>query len=323
MATPVTIANKPALLSLDFGNFELKAFDGRTITQIRSLQKPLAQGQRLLNSTNASPIIEINGLRWHVGTQCSRYGNYEATVQSNKSQLAQLHLAACIKESGQYHLVVCHHSPDDYQDFLQNALLGVHSYIRNGVQIKAEIKSVEVIHEGLGAYSLAKIRNYVPNRGYTVLIDLGGSTWLSSLYAADGELVDHDVHERDGTYRLAVAIASDSRLAKPLLESTSVTSPDPVVIQDGFCNGNFYGESDFCWAEWMNEYLDPWWKGIVQTLKSRYQTYLPDVKRFIVTGGGSHLVNHKLMSNPAFLVMPEANTSNVQGAYYIRTRAAV
>ena len=315
MHTSVTPKHTLNTLSLDFGNFNLKSFNGKTLQTIRSLQTPLAKGQKTLKATDASPIIERDGQRWHVGSQCSRYPSTQATVKGDKTQLAQLHLSACVAVSGQYQLIVSHHSPDDYRDFLGSALRGRHSYTRNGQSIHITVQSVEVIAEGFGAYQLAKMRNYILGRGYTVLIDLGGSTWLSTVYAPDGEVIDHDAHERQGTFALAAAIAKDERLAKPLIERYSVSSPNPVLVQDGFTQGHFYGESDLCWADWLPEYLDPWWKNIIQTLKARYQDKLPSVRRFLVTGGGSKLIAHKLASSQAFLVMPEADTASVQGAY--------
>jgi len=316
MTTIVTNAAKRTLLSLDFGNYELKSFDGRQVTKIRSLQRQLATGQKTLLASETSPVIELDGDRWHVGSQAGRYPSYEATVQTDKTRLAQLHLAACINQSGHYDLVVSHHSPENYSDFLKAALLGKHSYTRNGQQIEVVVDSVAVVLEGSGAYKLAQVRNYIPARGYTILIDLGGSTWVSALYASDGELISSTAHEREGTYALAVAIASDSRLQKALQETTSVSSPDPSVILEGLAKGNFYGESDLCWGEWFEEYLSPWWKGITQSLKSGYQSYLPSVKRFIVTGGGANLVSPKIAASPVFLVLPECSTANVQGAYF-------
>jgi len=301
MSATVTKGPPPQKLSLDLGNYSLKTFDGQGVRMIRSLQTSLAKGQSALKGSDASPLIELDGQRWHVGAQCQRYARTDATVIGDKTQLAQLHLAACLTQSGDYQLVVSHHSPLDVAAFLRTALLGEHHYCRNGVLIRVTVRTVEVVAEGWGAYQLAKSRNYLPARGYTVLIDLGGSTWLSSIYAPDGEVIDHDVHERQGTFALAAAIAKDTRLSKPLVERFSVTSPDPVLIQDGFTQGP--------------EYLDPWWKSIVQTLKARYQTHLPNVRRFLITGGGSHLIAHKVAASPAFLVLPEASTANVQGAY--------
>jgi len=323
MATSVTNATKRTLLSLDFGNYELKSFDGRQVVKIRSLQRQLATGQKTLLASDTSPIIEMDGDRWHVGSQAGRYPSYEATVQTDKTRLAQLHLAACVGQSGHYDLVVSHHSPENCTDFLKAALLGKRSYTRNGQQIDVVVDSVTVVLEGSGAYQLAKARNYIPDRGYTIVIDLGGSTWVSALYASDGELIASTAHEREGTYALAIAIASDSRLQKALQESTSVSSPDPSVILEGLAKGNYYGESELCWSEWLGDYLDPWWKGITQSLKSGYQSYLPSVKRFIVTGGGANLVSPKIAASPVFLVMPECSTANVQGAYHaVKTQVA-
>ena len=226
-----TLAHESKLLSLDFGNFELKAFDGRVITRIRSLQTPIAKGQRALQGTDASPILELNGQRWHVGAQCRHYRSAEATVQGDKTQLAQLHLAACIPQSGTYRLVVSHHSPDEYRNFLVNALVGQHNYTRNGQPISVTVQSVEVVAEGYGAYQLARMRNYIPQRGYTVLIDLGGSTWLSTVYASSGQVIDHESHERQGTYALAVAIAKDERLSRPLQQQFGISAPNCSDLQ--------------------------------------------------------------------------------------------
>jgi len=323
MTTTVTTAKKCTLLSLDFGNYELKSFDGRQVTKIRSLQSVIATGQKPLLASEASPIIEMDGIRWHVGSQAGRYPSYEATVQGEKTRLAQIHLAACISQSGCYDLVISHHSPDNYGKVLKGALLGKHSYQRNGLQVDVSINSVTVVLEGSGAYQLAKARNYIPTRGYTIVIDLGGSTWVSALYASDGELISSTAYERKGTYALAVAIASDSRLQKALQESTSVSSPDTSVILEGLAKDNFYGESELCWGEWLGEYLDPWWKGIVQALKSGYQSHMPSVKRIVVTGGGANLVSPKVAASPAFLVLPECSTANVQGAYHsVKTQVA-
>ncbi|MEM8806846.1 MAG: hypothetical protein AAGF01_12535 [Cyanobacteria bacterium P01_G01_bin.38] len=319
-----TLANTLQTLSLDFGNFELKSFDGRQVNRIRSIQLPLAGGQKALKATDKSPVVELDGQRWHVGTQAARYPQQsQATVQGDKVKLAQLHLAACIAHSGSYRLIVSHHSTDDYGSFLRSTLLGEHSYHRNGQPLLVSVSSVQIIDEGRGAYELAKQQGYVPQRGYTVVIDLGGSTWTSSVYAADGELIDHSPHERQGTFALAGAIAKDERLHKPLLEQFSITSPDPVVIQDGFKAGHYYQESNICWADWLAEYLDPWWAGIVATLKSQYQQHLPKVKRFLITGGGAHLISHKVAASPIFLVCPDAPTANVRGGFYLSQSSLV
>ena len=156
----------------------------------------------------------------------------------------------------------------------------------------------------------------MPARGYTCLIDLGGSTWLSTIYKPNGEIVSHDAYERQGTFALATSIAKDERLAKPLIEQFSVSAPDAITVQSGFTQNHYYGDSELCWADWLPEYLDPWWKGIIQTLKARYQAYLPNIKRFLITGGGSHLITHKVAASPLFLVMPDASTANVVGAFH-------
>lgn len=315
--TNVTSVNK-RIASLDFGNYALKVMtsEAEPPISIRSAHCEIARGQKPLASNESSPHVELDGKLYHVGTQALRYAANQPTVTQDKADLARLHMAATLTESGVYHLVVSHHSPDEYAQKLCTALIGRHAWRRNGIPVGVTVESVDVIPEGWGAYQLAKMRNYVPQRGYTVLIDLGGSTWLSSIYDESGDRIAHDTHDREGCYSLAVQISQDDRLKAALREGYRITAPDPSVIMDGFANQHYYAQTPICWGEWLPEYLDPWWKGIVSTLKSVYQHHLPNVQRFVVTGGASHLISAKVATSPAFIVMPDPSLSNVIGAWH-------
>lgn len=315
VVTPALKRNvSPQVVSLDFGNYQLKTFDGTHTRAIRSIHRQLTPGQRVLRGSDVSPIVELGGDRFHVGHQAAKYASSEATVTQDKAQLAQLHLAATITASGTYHLVVSHHSPDEYRHVLMDALLGEHHFIRNGAAIAVTVASVDVIPEGMGAYHRAKALGYLPRRGYTCVIDLGGSTWISSLYDSEGELIAHDPHDREGTYALALQISQDSRLRDPLRQGYRITAPDPSVVMDGLAHDHHYGETPITWGPWLEDYLSPWWKGIVSTLKSTYQAQLPMVQRFLITGGAAPLVSPRVAASKAFLVMPEPGLANVQGA---------
>lgn len=305
------------IASLDFGNYALKSMTSDDAPLlIRSAHCEIAKGQKPLKASHSSPHVELDDKLYHVGSQALKYSAYQPTVTQDKATLAKLHLAASIAQSGRYHLVVSHHSPDEYAELLTRSLIGRHVWRRNGQPVGVTVESVDVVPEGWGAYQLAKMRGYVPRRGYTVLIDLGGSTWLSSVYDEDGDRIAHDTHDREGCYSLAVQISQDDRLKSALREGYRITAPDPSAIMDGFTNQHYYAQTPICWAEWLPEYLDPWWRGIVNTLKSVYQNHLPSVQRFIVTGGASHLISAKVATSPAFVVMPDPSTANVIGAWH-------
>jgi hypothetical protein len=82
---------------------------------------------------------------------------------------------------------------------------------------------------------------------------------------------------------------------------------------DGFRVDHTYADTDLSWADWLDEYLDPWFKGIFQTVKAQYTPYMPRVTRFLVTGGGSHLIADRLQGHPLFAVMGDPQFANVRG----------
>jgi len=123
-----------------------------------------------------------------------------------------------------------------------------------------------------------------------------------------------DVSDRLGSYALASQIAHDDRLKQPL-RRYGLTSADPGKVLEGFCQSHRYEETGISWAEWLNEYRDPWFSNIFSQIRADLASYLPSTRRFIVCGGGAHLVAHKLKGNDAFVVMPQPNFSNVVGMY--------
>jgi hypothetical protein len=150
----------------------------------------------------------------------------------------------------------------------------------------------------------------VPEQGLTVVIDIGGGTWLSRLIDEEGEILDSSVSERGGAYSLAADISFDARLGNAINDQ-----PDPGVIMNGFANGtHYYGEDpNATWKDWLDEYLDPWFKGIFGKVKTQYKPFLPRVRRFLVTGGSSHLITQKIQNIPLFAMTSEPRFDNVRG----------
>ncbi|MBD2025248.1 hypothetical protein [Leptolyngbya sp. FACHB-711] len=305
-------------IALDPGNFQIKVCDGTEQPRsIRSVQYRLPRGVNALKALRNSPIIEFeDGTRYHVGHQAFKYASQEQTVTTDKAQLARLHFYSAIAQTaGDVRLIVSHHSPEVYAHVLTASLAGKHSFKRNGQQHQVNVVNVEVVPEGIGAYWQAQAAGFTSNSGYSIVLDLGGSSWLYRVIDADGDIIAGDVGDRFGSYHLAKQIAADDRLKTPL-RRFGITSPDVGSILDGFTRGHCYQETGISWAAWFPEYLDPWFKQILGTVQSACTAHLPSTRRFIVAGGAAHLVEAKLRGVNPFVVMPNPEFANVQGMFY-------
>lgn len=312
-----TSSSGDRILALDAGNYDLKFFDGIGHPKaIRSVRFRLPQGRDAVSFSEASPLIELpDGTRYHFGAQAYKYRRQQQTVVENKVELARLHLYACLEpwnDSTEFTLQVYASTPDPDRngEAMREQLLGLHEFRRNDLDYRVQVTHVEVEREGMGAYRYAKQLGLVPNSGYTIVVDIGGGTWLTRLVDAEGEVIDENVMDRGGAYELAVSISFDKRLTSAL-----ATSADPSIIMDGFRNGHSYADTELSWAEWLDEHLDSWFKGIFQTVRAQYTPYLPRVTRFLVTGGSTHLISDRLAGRKLFTVMGDPQFANVRGLH--------
>ena len=308
------------ILALDAGNYDLKFFDGEGHPKaIRSVRYQLPQGRDSVSYSDASPLIELpDGTRHHFGAQAYKYRRQQQTVIENKVELAKLHLYACLEplkgDTSEFpvNLIVSTPEPGRNADALREQLIGVHEFSRNDVECRIDVESVEVEREGMGAYYYAQSQGHIPDGGYTIVIDIGGGTWLTRLVDAEGEVIDENVMNRGGAYELAVSISFDKRLTDAL-----GTTVDPGLIMDGFRVGHSYADTGLSWESWLDEHLDPWFKGIFQTVKAQYTPFMARVTKFLVTGGGSHLISERLAGRKLFTVMGDPQFANVRGLYLL------
>jgi hypothetical protein len=270
--------------------------------------------------SDQSPLIELpDGTRYHFGTQAYKYRRQQQTVVENKVDLSRLHLYACLLPHSDDEMVqaplnlyVSTPDPSRNGDAIRSQLLGIHEFKRNDTPFRITVEQVEVEREGLGAYRYAQQIGLIPDSGYTIVIDIGGGTWLTRLIDAEGDVIDENVMDRGGSYELATSISFDRRLINAL-----GTTIDPAIVMDGFKGGHTYADTGLSWADWLEEYLDPWFKGIFQTVKAQYTPYMARVTRFLVTGGSSHLIAERLAGRKLFAVMPDPQFANVRGLFPI------
>jgi Actin like proteins N terminal domain len=316
-----TPSNAPAarILALDAGNYDLKFWDGTSHPKaVRSVRYQLPQGRDAVRFLDTSPLIELpDGSRYHFGSQAYKYRRQQQTVIENKVDFVRLHLYACLEPwdgvtEFTLNLSVSTPEPSRSQQALRSQLMGMHEFKRNGLDYKVTVDQVEVEREGIGAYRYAQRLGLVPDSGCTVVIDIGGGTWLTRLVDAEEEVIDENVMDRGGAYELATSISFDRRLTDALN-----TTADPGIVMDGFKNGHVYADTGLSWASWLEEYLDPWFRGIFQTVRAQYTPYMPRVTRFLVTGGGSHLIAERLAGRKQFAVIPDPQFANVRGLFPI------
>ncbi len=307
-------------IALDAGNYDLKHWDGVGQPRaIRSIRFQVPQGRDPVKYSEASPLVQLpDGKRYHFGNQAYKYRRQQQTVVENKVDLAKLHLYACLEPIPYYgdrcefavNLHVSTPTPARHGDAIRNQLLGIHEFIRNDIEYQINVEQVSIEREGLGSYRHAQRLGLLADRGYTIVIDIGGGTWLSRLIDQGGEVIDENVMDRGGAYELATAISFDRRLTNAI-----GTTADPGLIMDGFQQHHLYGDTGHSWEDWLEEYLDPWYKGIFRTVKSQYTPFMSRVTRFLITGGSSHLIHDRLQGFNLFAVMPDPQFANVYGLF--------
>jgi Actin like proteins N terminal domain len=305
-------------IALDAGNYDLKFYDGIGQPKaIRSVRYQLPQGRDAVRYTDQSPLVELlDGTRYHFGAQAYKYRRQQQTVVENKIELAKLHLYACLEpidgvtSEFPVNLYVSTPNPARHAEALEEQLLGLHELKRNGIYFRVNVENVEIEREGMGAYRYAQRQGLIPDSGYTIVVDIGGGTWLTRLVDAEGDVIDENVMDRGGSYELATSISFDKRLVNAL-----GTTVDTGIIMDGFRTNHVYADTGISWASWLDEHLDPWFKGIFQTIRAQYTPYMPRVTKFLVTGGGSHLIAERLAGRKLFTVMSDPQFANVRGLF--------
>ncbi|MEL6455638.1 MAG: hypothetical protein AAFQ40_13090 [Cyanobacteria bacterium J06623_5] len=303
-------------ISLDIGYHTCTCYDGQHVTSLRSVYAKLPIGQKA-PSLPETHIIQFAGDRYLVGSGALTQRNYLPFANEDKLSPHILKMALyALAGSGKVDLVISHYSADDSAERLTNILSGTHTYTLNGERKDLDIRRVTVLDEGKGSWLIAQQKGLIPSTGYSALIDLGCDTFIASFYAADGTRIEHQAYPQQGAKSLATAIASDARLIAAVAASANRSKPQVARILDGFAHGHYYAHTSATWSEYFAEYRDSWFKGIFGAVKTDFAHLLPDTKRFIVTGGGAHLVADKLTDAAAFIVLDKPEIANAVGAYY-------
>jgi Actin like proteins N terminal domain len=308
------------LLSIDAGNFEIKACWGKEPIAIRSIFKKLPSSANLPRHNDLSPVIEMtNGDRYAMGQYASEMQGSQAMATARKEQYALLSVLSCLTPdlcTNPIRLVFSHFQPEIEKSNLIDQLQGVHRFKRNGKPFSVDIEEVEIIPEGMGSWWAAKSRGLLPDSGLTLLVDVGGGSYLARVIDQSGyEVAPSVTSAKGGTVALAGSIASDARLVQALYQR-GVRSVKTAPIMEGFADESCrYAQTGVSFRDWMHEHVDSWFDSIIDEISTAYENYNDRITRILFTGGASNIVKSKIQGNDMFCQMPKASMANVIGSY--------
>ena len=303
-------------ISLDIGYHTCVAYDGQQVSTLRSVYAKLPIGQKTPTLPNTC-TVQFGGDRYLVGEGALTQRNYLPFANEDKLSAHILKMALyALAGEGKVDLVISHYSADESAEKLTAILEGTHTFTLDGDRHDLDIRRVTVLDEGRGSWLIAQQKGLIAPTGYSAIIDLGCDTFIASFYTSEGTRVEHQAYPQQGAKSLATAIANDTRLIEAVAASANRSKPQVARVLDGFSHGHYYAHTGATWADYFSEYRDNWFKGVFGAVKTDFAHLLPDTKRFIVTGGGAHLVAEKLSKSSAFVVLDKPEIANAVGAYY-------
>lgn len=288
-------------LVFDLGNAHIKyrLNDGNPI-DIRSIYHEIQEGTEADQGTDKSPLIEYQGRLYHYGEKARNYPGKPQTIVSGDKENSVLPAIFTALPAhgltGNIEVITFHPTPNikttdgskTIKQHIIDQLVGIHVYSWNDAQLTANIEKVTVLPEGYGSYQVAKQNGLVLDNGKTLLIDIGGGTYIVRLFDEDGSMVSSGstALKQSGVIDLAKSIASDKR-------SIALGMTDFNVVLEGIRNGTHrYGMAgDATWLPYFDQHRDQWFKGIFSNILTAYSDKLRDVTRFLLTGGGANILD--------------------------------
>jgi len=285
---------------------------------VRSLYTPLPPGKAPRRSSAASPIVEVDGRRFHVGSESALYDGAGAVAVGDKTDQTKLMFLASVPNQAcgqEIDLVALHHSPNDREAVrkIKNSLRGEHNWTRNGVDLSINVQSVEVELEGAGTWHLIHPEGEAEH--WSLIVDVGGGTWSAAVCDKHGIVDDHIVTSNGGTIALARQIARDTRLSSQV-QARGHTHVDLSAVMTGLENGHCYvDDPSLTWEPWLGDYLQPWWDGIRNAAKSQFHYCRSRIGEVIVTGGGAHLAKDLIRNSVALIVPSKPHVASARGTW--------
>lgn len=270
---------------------------------------------RQRQSSDTSPIVELNGLLYHVGDSAQKYPVQNSFAEVGKHQPHLIKVAFYAAISDTFHidvnteldLVVSSPTVDaDTVMMLQETLTGLHIFNRNGQTLVVKVASVTVVNEGLGAVALDS--EQLPDEGYCLVIDIGAGTVCALVVDVQTlEVIDHYAAEKSGVMALASLIGADFR-------AKLGDEPQIADILRGLKNGGFqYAHTGLSFADEFNYHVTPWLKGLSARCLSRFSGYSRNITSILWCGGGAMLCQPQLLATEQFTISSSPVYANCIG----------
>ena len=299
------------VLAVDPGNRFTKWVDCQTVRSIPSYVKELSDWEEGGSDANIYEI-EFSGRRYLVGRLAQLMGGAPA-FESGKADLAHLLiLPALAADSPQRIERLVIPTPDSRNQATIAKLKELETTIEfsvNGHECLSTIRSVIAVDECRGAYELALGRGmwrYPQNPNG--IIDVGGGTAITRLFALGGALLrDADI-VLPGTSHLA------QRLAAAILPKVGNTA-DAGMLMDAIASNDFrYGFTDIDFSREFVSVRDAWTADIRAKLKANWAKYLPSLGELLIIGGSANLLQPMCeVSKGRFKVAPKPQFFNLYG----------
>ncbi|NER29087.1 MAG: hypothetical protein F6J89_15985 [Symploca sp. SIO1C4] len=287
---------------------------------IRNAYARLPKNTRLRPTFDGcNPLIQYRDDRYWFGLKTFEIPNLTRVLAVDGDKLAGLDLkllAALRPPKGVREFTVSvkisHQTPDLVEQEIKNLLTKTFSYKYCGAEATAHVTDVEVVEESASSLDYLKNRYpaLLPQKGHTLVIDLGGGTALTKLIDTHGNILGRQEFLGLGSVYLAKKLAYD---CAPFYQSIG-EQPDVGLIMNGLSLGNDYGVTgEVNFSHWIPEFLGDWVSAILSQTIAHYKQSLPSVGAFLFTGGSSILIKEQLNGKPKMVFHPEPLFGNVLG----------
>lgn len=313
-----TTLSQPKLVAIEISNSQNKRFDGNgqplIVQSVWKDKIPLISKGK---GSETSPQVMIGHNQYWFGEMAANGDHISvANTAQDKSCHVRLLLSSLLLPSDRViRLVMSYHSPFDTAavNRIKQDCLGVHSFIRNGKDVRVTVADVEVVPEGIGALWLAR-ENGVPSVN-TLAVELGFRTGEPWIVNAEGQIIGGQPLEDLGIYNLCRDIAQDDSVRAVILGTiTSSRQVNPSQIAIALRTGTLSKMHPERWQVIANSYIKRWADKALGRLLTDYAEELNNIEQLIFSGGGAMLARERFLK-AGIHVDERADTASVRGMY--------
>ena len=307
------------LVAIEISNSQNKRYDGSgeplIVQSVWKDKIPLISKGK---GTETSPQIATKTRQYWFGEMAANGEHISvANTAQDKSCYVRLLLSSLLLPTDRtVKLIMSYHSPFDTEaiERIKQDCLGVHSFVRNGKDVRVTVSDVEIVPEGIGALWLAR-KNGVPE-ATTLTVELGYRTGEPWIVNAEGQIIGGQPLEDLGIYYLCRSIADDESVRAAILGMiTSSRQVNPSQIAIALRTGVLPKMHPDRWQAIANSYIKRWADKAIGRIMTDYASELDNVEQLVFSGGGAMLARERFLK-AGIHVDDRADTASVRGMYY-------